>query len=254
MKKTNTPLLLSLLFTSTSAFAELPSRYTELLPYVQPAPDQGRTGTCLYIGSTGVMELLANRKNGISKPRALGPYDLSESYLINAKTHPSAKDKWFIEKQVLKFNWGFGIQAKVWDFDVWNSNRPDRSVWKKKDWSKLPRTPVPEIETVQLFEAGDRWSRDVLDDTHVDQVKEALWEHKSPVLISYNDNGYWHVISIVGYDDTVPGTCYQVPQEECREDLGAFYVRDSFGLSVELRDYDWFRMRGNTAIVVKEAE
>jgi hypothetical protein len=28
-------------------------------------------------------------------------------------------------------------------------------------------------------------------------------------------------------------------------------VRDSFGVKVELRDYDWFKVKGNAAAVVK---
>lgn len=229
-----------------------PLRYTELLPYVQPAPDQGRTGTCLYVGSTGVMELIANKSQGIRHPKPYGKFDLSESYLISAEDYPESEGKWFLEKQVLKFNRGFGIAASVWDFDVWRGGKPNRSVWDKKDFSKFPKVKLPEIETIQLFREGDRWSKNVLNDAHVESIKEALWQHRAPVLISYNDNGYWHVISIVGYDDNVPGTCYQIPEAICREDLGSFYVRDSFGLSVELRDYDWFRIRGNGAIVVKE--
>jgi C1A family cysteine protease len=235
----------------TSAYAT-PERYIELLPFVQAAPDQGRTGTCLYVASTGAMELIANKKNNIRNPKPYGPFDLSESYLIHADSHPSATDKWFIEKKVLRFNHGFGILAKDWDFDVWNGTRPDRSVWEMRDWSSFHRVHLPKVETIQLFMEGDRWAKDVLDHSHVEIVKEALWKYQSPVLISYNDSGFWHVIAIVGYDDTVPGTCYQTEQSECDQDVGSFYVRDSFGLSVELRDYDWFRKRGNAAIVVRE--
>lgn len=253
MEKNKLLLFVLLLTPCAHLLAATPQRYTELLPYVQAAPDQGRSGTCLYVGSTGVMELLANRKHGIRRPQSYGTYDLSESYLIHAQTHPSSTDKWFLEKQVLKFNWGFGISAKDWDFDVWSG--PTRGVWDEREWSKFARTKLPQVETIQLFMEGeDRWAKEVLDDSHVDMIKEALWEHKSPVLINYNDNGFWHVISIVGYDDNVPGNCYQIPSEECREDTGSFYVRDSFGLSVELRDYDWFRLRGNAAVVVKELE
>lgn len=235
---------------------ELPSKFIDLLPYVQPAPDQGRTGTCIYVGSTGAMEIIANKKYGIKNPKSYGRYDLSEGFLINAPAIPEeeAEDKIFLEKQVLKFNVGFGILAKVWDFDVWNGSRPDRTVWDNRDYSQMPKVPLPKIETIFLFKEGkDRWATNVLDDSHIDMIKEALVTHQSPVLITYNDSGFWHVINIVGYDDRVPGKCYETPQEECDDDVGSFYVRDSFGLSVEVRDYDWFRIKGNTAVVVKEA-
>ena len=85
-------------------------------------------------------------------------------------------------------------------------------------------------------------------------IKDALWKYKSPVLINYNDEDYWHVILIVGYDDRIPGACYDTDPKECEGDIGSFYVRDSFGVRVELRDYDWFRVKGNAAFVVKLKE
>lgn len=242
------------LFPNTAMSVTTPPRFLQLLPFVQQAPDQGRTGTCLYVASTGAMELIANKKYNIKNPKPYGPYDFSESFLISQKAHPDAKDKLFLEKVVHRFNWGYGILSREWDFDVWNGSHPDRTVWEARDWTNMTKVPVPPIETIPLFAEGDRWATDVLDDSHVELVKEALWEHRSPVLISYNDNRYWHVIMVVGYDDTVPGNCYQIPEEECREDVGSFYVRDSFGLSVELRDYDWFRKKVNHAAVVKEVE
>ena len=33
--------------------ATFPAKYIELLDYVQEAPDQGQTSTCLYVASTG---------------------------------------------------------------------------------------------------------------------------------------------------------------------------------------------------------
>ena len=58
------------------------------------------------------------------------------------------------------------------------------------------------------------------------------------------------MILIVGYDDRMPGLCYDTDPKECKG-MGSFYVRDSFGVRVELRDYDWFRLKGNAAFVVK---
>src|SRR5690606_17960723 len=50
-----------LLFASFNAFS-LPSEHLDLLPYLQPAPDQGETNTCLFVSSTGAVELLLNQK------------------------------------------------------------------------------------------------------------------------------------------------------------------------------------------------
>ena len=66
---------------SLAAWAR-PDSYTELLDYVQEAPDQGETNTCLFVASTGAMELIANKEMGIKNPRPFGIYDLSESYVI----------------------------------------------------------------------------------------------------------------------------------------------------------------------------
>src|SRR6478735_8851406 len=95
--------ILSLLF-NAGAFAR-PSSYTELLDYVQEAPDQGDTNTCLFVASTGAIELIANKENGIKNPKPYGPYDLAESFTINA---PNTEVKSFFETPVLKYNNGYG--------------------------------------------------------------------------------------------------------------------------------------------------
>lgn len=228
-----------------------PSSYTELLDYVQEAPDQGETNTCLYVASTGAMELIANKANGIKNPVPYGPFDLAESFVINA---PDTVTKSFFETPVLRFNKGHGIHIKDWGYEAWSGRLINNTVWNRHPTqSQLPKIALPEIETIKLFHVGkNRWSTYVLNDEHIEQIKEALWKYKSPIIVNYNDEGYWHVILIVGYDDSIPGECYDTDPKECEGDTGAFYVRDSFGIKVELRDYDWFRVKGNGAAVVKQ--
>lgn len=241
---------LSLFIAFSAAAWARPSAYTELLDYVQEAPDQGDTNTCLFVASTGAMELIANKVNGIKNPVPYGPYDLAESYVINA---PVTVQKSFFETPVLKFNRGYGYSIKDWPYEAWRGTTTvNSSVWSTHpNIANLPKVKLPEIETIKLFQYGDRWATNVLNDDHVNQIKEALWKYKSPVIINYNDEYYWHVILIVGYDDNIPGECYDTDPKECQGDIGAFYVRDSFGVPVELRDYDWFRVKGNAAAVVK---
>jgi C1A family cysteine protease len=237
-----------LLLLSTTAFAR-PSSYTELLDYIQEAPDQGDTNTCLFVASTGAMELISNKENGIKNPKPFGPYDLSESFVINTADTVA---KSFIETPVLRFNNGSAILTKDWPYEAWTGTAVNYSVWNRHpNYSQLPRVKLPEIETIKLFQYGNRWATYVLNDSHVEQIKEALWKYKSPIIINYNDEDYWHVILIVGYDDNIPGECYDTDPKECEGDIGSFYVRDSFGIKVELRDYDWFRAKGNAAAVVK---
>lgn len=241
-------IFLALLLPLTS-FA-LPVRYTELLDFVQEAPDQGDTKTCLYVASTGAMELIANKKEGIRSPRPGDKFDLSESFTINAPKHTTGKYWW--ETPVRKYNIGYGIHISDWPFEPWNGTDASSTAWNNRAWQKLPRVQVPAVETIPLFVFGNRWSTNVLKEVHVNQIKEALVRYEAPVLINYNDMGYWHVILIVGYDDELPGRCHELTDEECGERKGSFYVRDSFGVPVELRDYDWYRVKGNAAFVVRE--
>ncbi len=229
----------------------LPAKFTELLPFVQEAPDQGETNTCLYVASTGAMELLANKKNNARDPRPYGKYDLAESFLIHAPTLNSS-GKYYWEVPVLKFNRGYGIHINDWPYESWNNTDASTSAWTFRQWANLPKVELPPVETIPLFVKGNRWSTNILTQANVDQVKEALVTHKSPVMINYNDNGFWHVILIVGYNDNIPGFCYELTEKECGDRKGAFYVRDSFGIPYELRDYDWFRVKGNAAFIVKE--
>ena len=244
--------LLPLLFVF-SAFAQTrPDHYDELIDYVQEAPDQGEVATCLYMGNTGAMELLANKKEGIKNPEPYGKYDLAESYPMWTPVGQGATS--FFDQPVNSFN-GKGVHISHWPFEAWTDGYKNYSVWDKHpQFNTLPKITLPQVETIKLFQFGNKWSTRVLNKTHVEMIKDALWKYKSPVLINYNDEDYWHVILIVGYDDRIPGACYDTDPKECEGDIGSFYVRDSFGVRVELRDYDWFRVKGNAAFVVKLKE
>lgn len=245
--------LFVLLF-ATTAMAR-PKSYTELLDYVIEAPDQGETATCLFHGSTGAMEILANKKHGLKHQRPGDRFDLAEQFLMWQKSQPAAHR---VVAQVVKFNWGEAIHASDLPFSAWN---PDGSVnnrvWNyPRDFEDLPRLEVPKIETETLFVRGGKWDTYVLKPGDIEAIKQALWKHKSPILVNYNDEGFWHVITIIGYDDTVQdAACYDTPQEECEKTRdGALYIRDSFGVPTEIRDADWFRVKGNAAFVVRLAE
>ncbi len=250
MKKITILFILGFLSTSQ---AYVPASYTALLDYVQPGPDQGKTGTCLYVASTGAMELLANKLHGIKNPSVFGPYDLSEPFLIHAPSN-RPPDKSFFEAPVYKFNKGFAISAEEWLFVAWLDGRVNMSAWENQDYSRMKQIEVPKIETIKLFDMESRWATEVLDEWNITQIKKALIKYESPVLINYKDNKYWHVILIVGYDDKIDGECYQTEVADCENTKGSFYIRDSFGKIIELRDYDWFIGKGNAAFVIKTAD
>ncbi len=229
--------------------AARPDSYTELLDYVQEGPDQGETNTCLFVASTGAIELLSNKLHNIKNPMVGGPYDLSESYVIQLPYDRKATS--FFDDPVLRFQ-GKAVHVSHWEFSAWNGRYINHSVWyRHPQFNQLPKVDVPEIETIKLFQYGNKWSTGVIEEKEIEEIKVALWKYKSPVLVNYNDDGYWHVILIVGYDDHIPGECYDTDPKECEGSIGAFYIRDSFGVPIEVRDYDWFRVKGNAAFVVK---
>ena len=248
--------LLLLVVSSTPLFAEaLPTRYTELLKYVQPAPDQGEANTCLYMASTGAMELLLNQRDKIRNPKTGGKNDLAESFLIWQKdyrdkdTHPEH----FIEEVVLRFNYGEAVHNSVWPFKAYHEDGTDSlEAWNvHPDFANLPRLSVPPVKTELLFARGKKFATSVLREEDLLAVKKALVEHKAPVIINYNDDGYWHVILIVGYDDKKKGECYELEAEDECGKKGAFFVRDSNGKRFEARDYKWFLAKVNAAAVVE---
>ena len=222
--------------------------YDELLDYVQESPDQGEAATCLFMANTGAMELLANKKAGIKNPVPFGKYDLAESHSMWTKS--TGQEKSFFDTPVNRFR-GQGIHISDWPFEAWSDGRINYSVWDRHPkMDTLPRIDLPEIETIKLFQFGNKWTTGVLNKSHVQAIKDALVKYQSPILVNYNDEGFWHVILIVGFDDRLPGTCYDTNPSEC-SGMGSFYIRDSFGVKAELRDYDWFRVKGNAAFVVK---
>lgn len=247
-------IITALFLSSFSVQAALPVRYNELLRYVQAAPDQGETNTCLFMASTGAMELLLNKRDKIRNPKAGGPNDISESFLIWQtnfvdRTNPSYH---FIEEVVKKFNHGEAIHNKLWPYNAYNSDGTDNmAVWERHEqFDELTRMSVPAVKTELLFSRGKKWATDVLLPEDITAVKEALVTNKSPIIVNYNDDGYWHVVLIVGYDDKVKGKCYEIENEQCNK-RGAFYVRDSNGRRFEARAYNWFLHKGNAAAVVK---
>lgn len=249
-------LILSLslgLLSCVSVAGTLPSKYTELIRYVQKAPDQGETNTCLFMASTGALELLLNKKYDIRRPRINGPYDLSESFLIHQYNYSSRQDpqEHFIEGAVAKFNHGEAVLNRHWPVPLDGSGVALMSVWDyRSDFHSLPRLKVPAVKSELLFARGRKWATQVLRPEDVETVKRALVERRSPVIINYNDDGFWHVVLIVGYSDRARGVCYELDKEECNE-RGAFAVRDSDGKRYEFRAYNWFLKYANAAAVVE---
>jgi C1A family cysteine protease len=235
----------------TSLVYALPDKHTDLLDYVIMAPDQGETNTCMFIAATGAMEIILNKKHGIKHPQPMSKYDLSEIFTIHAPSAPY-NGPWHVAT-VSKFNNGVAVHAADLPFAAWNGDQINYGVWRyPSNFKTVPRLSVPKIETKKLFVRGGKYATHVLNDEDIETIKEALVKYNSPILVNYNDESYWHMVLIVGYQDGLQGDCYDTDPKYCRG-LGSFYVRDSFGVMFEVRDYDWFKIKGNAAFVVSEA-
>ena len=240
-----------LLVLASIAFNVKAEKHTSLLPFVQEAPDQGDTAACLFMGSTGAVELLLNKKYNIRHPKDGDLFDFSEVFTINHNKRYSGS--WH-EMAVARFNDGWSISIQDLAFNAWTTDgQVNRSVWSRpKDFYNLPRIEFTErFKTTKLFIKGrNRYSKYVLNDSDIQKVKQALKDSESPILVNYNHRGWWHVVNIVGFDDNAKGECLHTPIDKC-SGKGAFYVRDSLGKKTHLRDYDWFKINGNAAFIVE---
>ena len=240
---------------SSQSSESAPRQYSELNDYVIPSPSQGETDACLYMATTGAMEILLNQKLGLKNAKVNGATDLSETYAIHADENEDEDKTWF-ENAFLNFNSGEAALAKDMPFDAYTEDGDENdAVWSApENFYLAPRISLPKVDTVFLFSAGSEFDRGVLNESHVEMVKRALVQYRSPILALGNDDDYWHLVVITGYDDdATDGLCYELPASVCANQKGAFYVRDSFGRGVEKRSYQWFIRRENSAAVAKLA-
>ena len=226
-----------------------PVSYTDLLQYSTKAPDQAETNSCLFVGSTGTMEILYNKHFNLTNGNRV---DLAEQYIMWVN---SGNGYSWLDSVVLGFNnSGKAVLNKDLPFYAWNDNGSIHDVWSyPRGFSNLPTIEIPfDVGSKKLFHKGrNRWATYVLTQKDIELVKESLVKYESPILINYNDEGFWHVINIIGYDDNVEGQCYDyTPTNECAKNKGSFIVRDHFGVATEYRDTDWFRIKGNAAYVI----
>jgi hypothetical protein len=230
--------------------AQLPKKHLSLLPFVQEAPDQGDTATCLFQSSTGAVELLLNKKYNIRHPNKGDLFDISEVFTINHSARYSGS--WH-QMAIPRFNQGWAISNNDLEFKAFNEDGSNnRGVWRRpRDFYNLPRMQFEEkFQTEKLFVRGkNRYSKYVVKAKDIELVKRKLVENDAPILINYNHRGWWHMVIIVGYDDDVKGECLHTPEHECKGQ-GSFYVRDSLGKDTHPRDYDWFRVNANAAFAV----
>ena len=69
-----------------------PSSDKDLMEYVMASPNQFDAGTCLFMSSTGAMEILMNQHRDMSQVDYMGDTDLSERFLMNASDYVPRED------------------------------------------------------------------------------------------------------------------------------------------------------------------
>ena len=235
---------------------------TEMLPFVLASPNQYDAGSCLFMATTGVAEILMNQHTPLDDIQYLGDTDLSERFLMNAINFvPAFEMLWDFTDLIYTYNY---LGGSMLDRDYpmatdlnggyievaysWTNDLPD-------DWEdQLVETPGFERTTIFIDPAkneNSQWNVGLMDDTTVEQIKYELRTKNAPVIIVYNHYLYWHADIIVGYDDTVETNgCpmvesmltyfaqegadgYVTKVEDHMDDigectnLGIFYVRDS---------------------------
>lgn len=198
--------------------------YTELLPYLLPAPDQLEAGSCLYMSHTGNVEWWLNRLQGNRNPVPNGSTDLSERFTMNLSRSSLAtkiQNPLTDSIELFNLNGGQSILNQAYPFTKGWVKKVDGRYQKAQpgetgakysttyNWlderALVTQSPIllPRFEREVLFKDPDdnRWALNTMPSDIVETVKKKLRQRKAPVLVVYNHYLTWHAVMIVGYDD-----------------------------------------------------
>ncbi|MBF0361773.1 MAG: hypothetical protein HQK49_12220 [Oligoflexia bacterium] len=191
--------------------ATLPTSFNDIIQYVIPVPDQFDAGSCAFMSSTVIMEILANKSENIQNPTSNSKYDLSERFTMNYEyyyTTPSVKK--FLRDLPLTFNDARGsVPIGIFPFKM--SNGSTYINWDNAIKASIlkQRMTLPKISKFSIFYDSrlDTQGYHVngrMKQAHIDQMKAELVEHQSPIFYVYYPTGssWWHAVAIIGYDDT----------------------------------------------------
>lgn len=205
-------------------FGPIEEKYDLLEPYVVAAPNQQDAGTCLFMATTGAMEILLNKeKNVTGEFNNEGDTDLSERFLITSDVPEGTVKDWRTD-QLYKFNalggamlnrdyrFTKGYYKKVdGELEITTSEDEEAQYGAYYNW--IPEIPenyvellvnVPTVDRNLIFvdPEHNQWNVGIMNDEVIVDIKTQLRETNSPVLVIYNHYGYWHAVLIVGYDDS----------------------------------------------------
>ena len=200
-----------------------------MMDYVFASPNQFDAGSCIFMATTGCMEVLMNQHADPGTIDYLGDTDLSERFLMTAyNAVPDARVEYFLTDLVHAYNYlGGSMLDRDYPFqagyieDTFNgvveSGPMDPDAYFSAYYSWLDLRPegweemmveTPRAARTVIFVDPDRdqnsyWAVALGDDEVVEQIKYELRTKRAPVMVVYNHYLYWHADIIVGYDDTV---------------------------------------------------
>ncbi len=208
-----------------------------LIPYVLASPNQFDAGSCLFMSTTGAMELLVRQQLEQTEQDYEGDSDFSERFLMAAyQDLPSYWMPYWLTDTIYTYNYhGGSMLNRDYPFTAgyvretssgltpcdssdegayyscsynWFDYRPD-------DWEQQ-LLETPDVHRTIMYtdparSSSSQWNVGLMDDEDVEKIKYLLRTRQAPVVVIYNHYLYWHADIVVGYDDTVEtGGCPMV--------------------------------------------
>ncbi|MBT3222907.1 MAG: leucine-rich repeat domain-containing protein, partial [Proteobacteria bacterium] len=199
-------------FLVRSAAAAGGKKYRDMDPCVLASPNQYDAGSCLFMATTGSMEILMNQHTPVDDIDYWGPTDLSERFLLSAYDDvPNSWTGWFFTDLNYTYNYHSGSMLdEDYPFvmeveDGYYTARPNWDDRRPNGWKDM-LVATPEIERTVIFIDPDQnnssqWAVGLMDYNMIEIIKNELRTKNAPVMIIYNHYMYWHADLIIGYND-----------------------------------------------------
>ena len=209
-----------------------------LIDYVLASPNQYDAGSCLFMTTTGALELLLHQHADLGDPTYDGDTDLSERFLMSAyQDVPSSTIRYWLTDTVYTYNHlGGSLLNRDYPFtagyvretasgSLVPCNAGDDGAYYSCSYNWFDERPegweammvdTPDVERTVAFtdparSSSSQWNVGLMDDEDVEKIKYMLRTRRAPVVVIYNHYLYWHADLIVGYDDTIStGGCPMV--------------------------------------------
>ena len=189
-----------------------------IVPYTLPSPNQYGGASCLYMSSTGIMEILLNQKKGDDSPQSEGATDLSERFLMN-QAAGYRLGNWRTDTILVFDRDGAAALNRDYRYTMgWykkvngrtlaaESDEPNATYGTSYNWIgelsgevMRDRMALPRVNRTILHSdtEGNQWNVAEFDNRDIEKIIEALGEGH-PVQLVYNHFGYWHAVIVLAY-------------------------------------------------------